>query len=406
MNNKKVKYAKVILESCLKIEEGNPLFICYNSEVSDFVRILAQEAYKLGVKDIYFDAVDVYLKHDLLLNLDLDDLKKHPFWNKDKWNEYAKKKASFIMLSSETPGLMKDVDQEKLSKLTAYALKTRKEFENLRDKMIIPWTIAAVPTLPWAKQVFPDSNDPVNDLWDKIFEICAIDKENPEEIWDKKIDVLKARADKLTGYNIKKLTYTNSLGTNFSIELLPNTIWASGREDLVNGKSILVNYPTEEVFTSPNCESAEGIVYASKPLSYQGNIIDKFWIKFEKGRVVDCHAEEGEETLKQLIKSCSNADRLGEVALVSYDSPISNSGVLFYETLFDENASCHLALGDSFPECIENGVGMSEEELINNKLNKCDNHVDFMIGTGDLSIIGETFDGKKIEIFKNGNFCI
>ena len=406
MNEKMEKYAKVILESCLKVEQDTPLFISYNSEVSYFVRILANCAYKLGVKDICFDSVDVNLKHDLLLNLDYDDLKNYSFWNKEKWNEYARKGASFVMLASETPGLMKDVDQEKLSKLTAYSLSTRKEFDKLRDKLITPWTIAAVPTLSWAKQVFPESSDPVNDLWNKIFEICAINEENPEQIWDKKIERLKKQADKLTKLNFKRLTYTNSLGTNFSIELLKDSIWASGREELVNGKSILVNYPTEEVFTSPNCESAEGIVYASKPLSYQDNIIDNFWIKFEKGKVVDCHAEVGEETLRQLIKSCPNADRLGEVALVPYDSPISNSGVLFYETLFDENASCHLALGDSFQECLKNGINMDEKELTENKLNKSDNHVDFMIGTKDLSIIGETFDGKNIEIFRDGNFCI
>ena len=405
MNDKLEKYARVILESCLKVE-GEPLFISYNSEVSYFVRILAQVAYKLGVKDIYFDSVDVYLKHDLLLNLDFEDLKSYSFWDKKIWNEYAKKGASFVMLASETPGLMSDVDQEKLSKLISYALSTRKEFDNLRDKLITPWTIAAVPTLSWAKQVFPESSNPVEDLWNKIFEICAIDKENPEEIWNKKIENLKNQAEKLTEYKFKKLIYTNSLGTNFSIELLEDTIWASGREDLVDRRSILVNYPTEEVFTSPNAYSAEGIVYASKPLSYQDNIIDNFWIKFENGKVMDCYAEKGEETLKQLIKSCPNADRLGEVALVPYDSPISNSKILFYETLFDENASCHLALGDSFQECVKNGINMSEEELKEKGLNKCDNHVDFMIGTSDLSIIGETFDGNKIEIFKDGNFVI
>ena len=406
MNDKLEKYASVILESCLKINSGEPLFISANSEVAYFVRILVNKAYSLGIKDIYFDITDVYLKHDALLNLDYEDLKNMSFWNKDKWNEYAKKGASFIMLASENPGLMSDVDQEKLSKLMAYALTTRKEFDDLRDKSMVPWVIAAVPTESWAKQVFPESLNPVNDLWNKIFEICAIDEDNPEEIWDKKIELLEERCKKMNNYNFKRLTYKNSLGTDFSISLPEKTLWCSGREHLVNGKNVLVNYPTEEVFTSPDMSSANGVVFASKPLNYQDNMIDSFWIKFVDGKVVDYHAEVGEETLKNMISSCPNMDRLGEVALVPYDSPISNSGILFYETLFDENASCHLALGDSFTECFKGGLDMTKEELLEKGLNKCDNHVDFMIGTNDLSIIGETYDGKEIEIFKQGNFCI
>ena len=406
MEEKLEKYASVILESCLKIKGGEPLFISANSEVSYFVRIIANKAYSLGIKDIYFDITDVYLKHDALLNLDYEDLKNMSFWNKDKWNEYAKKGASFIMLASENPGLMSDINQKKLSKLTAYALKTRKEFDDLRDKSLVPWTIAAVPTESWAKQVFPKSLNPIEDLWNKIFEICAIDENNPEEIWDEKIDLLEERCKSMNKYNFKKLTYKNSLGTNFSICLPKEALWCSGREHLASGKNVLVNYPTEEVFTSPDMNSANGIVYASKPLNYQDNMIDKFWIKFVDGKVVDYHAEVGEDTLKNMISSCSNMDRLGEVALVSYDSPISNSNILFYETLFDENASCHLALGDSFTECFEGGLDITKEELLERGLNKCDNHVDFMIGTSDLSIIGETYDGKEIEIFKKGNFCI
>ena len=405
MNEKLEKYASVILESCLKVD-GEPLFISANSEVAYFVRILAKKAYELGVKDIYFDLVDVNLKHDALLSLDYEDLKEMSFWNKKKWNEYAKKGAAFVMLASENPGLMNDVDQEKLSKLMAHSLKTRKEFDDLRDKLIVPWTIAAVPTDSWAKQVFPKSSNPTEELWNQIFEICAINEENPEEIWNQKINLLQERSKKMNAYHFKTLTYTNSLGTNFSIELPEKALWCSGRENLVNGKSVLVNYPTEEVFTSPSMDSANGVVYASKPLSYQDNIIDQFWIQFEEGKAVDCHAEVGEDTLRNLIRSCPNADRLGEVALVPYDSPISNSNVLFYETLFDENAACHLALGDSFNECLEGGINMDKEELLKHKLNKCDNHVDFMIGTKDLSIIGETYDGKTIPIFKDGNFCI
>ena len=404
MNELLIKYANVILNTCLKVEKNQPLFISANYERVDFVRILANEAYKIGVKDIYFDLTDVYLKHDALKALELEDLKQLSFWNKQKWNEYAKKGAAFVMLASETPGLMKDIDSKKISELTIYAYETRKEFDDLRDKSLVPWCIAAVPTESWAKEVFPDSKNPVEDLWNKILEICYINQSNPEEVWQKQIDKLSNSCKKLNECKFKKIRYKNDLGTDFTIELPEKHIWESGNSKLSNGKEVLVNFPTEEVFTSPTYDSANGIVYSSKPLSYQDNVIDNFWIKFENGVAIEWDAEKGKEILDNLLKSCKYVDRLGEVALVEYDSSISKSGLVFYETLFDENASCHLALGGGFPECVENGPNMTKEELDQHKINDCTNHVDFMIGTKDLSIIGETNDGQEIIIFENGNF--
>lgn len=404
MEKLKQKYANVILKNCLHVKKNQPLFISANIETIDFVRIVANEAYKLGVKDIYFDLSSPYLKHDALLNLDEKSLKQSQHWNKEKWTEYAKKGAAFVMLASETPGLMKDIDPKKLSKMSMYALETRKEFDEMRDKMMVPWCIAAVPTTKWADQVFPESKDAVNDLWKAIFDICKINNSDPNKVWDEKIKRLQNTSNKLTKYNFTHLHYQNNLGTDFTIGLPKNHLWTSGRQKLVNGLSVLVNFPTEEIFTSPTNNSAEGIVYASKPLNYQDNLIEDFWIKFAKGRVTECHASKGEETLKELIASCKNCDRIGEVALVEYDSPISASEILFYETLFDENAACHLALGASFPECIENGPAMSRKELSTYKLNDCQNHVDFMIGTEDLTVTGITEDKREIPIFVDGNF--
>ncbi len=399
-----VKYAQVILNTCLKVQKNQPLFISYNVARRDFARILANEAYKLGVKDIYFDASDPYLKHDALINLEEKDLKKTSFWNRPAWNEYAKKGAAFVMLASETPGLMKDVDPDKMSALTIYGFETRKEFDDLRAKSMVPWCIAAVPTLEWAKEVFPNSKDPENDLWNKILEICGITSSNPEKLWDKKIASLATRCEKLNAYKFKTLRYKNSLGTDFEVDLPKKHVWCSGKEKLANKKEVLVNFPTEEVFTSPDATSARGIVYSSKPLAYQDNIIEDFYIKFEKGVAIECHAKKGQKILENIISGCKNSNRLGEVALVEYDSAISKSNIIFYETLFDENASCHLALGDSFPECIENGPKMTKKELKENNLNDCTNHVDFMIGTKDLEITGITKDGKEVLIFQEGNF--
>ena len=404
MEKQLIKYANTILKTCLKIEKNQPLLISANYERRDFVKILANVAYGLGVTDIYFDLTDVELKHDALLNLELEDLKKLSFWNKDIWNEYARKGAAFVMLASETPGLMKDIDPKKLSDLTIYAYETRKEFDDLRDKSEVAWCIATVPTLSWATQLFPDYEDPVSELWKQIFKICKINDENPEKIWQKNIKQLSNQSEKLNNYKFKKLRYTNSLGTDFEIELPDTHIWCSGKSTLKNKKDVLVNFPTVEVFTSPTNDSANGIVYSSKPLAYQDNLIDEFWIKFEKGKVVDFGAKTGEETLKNIISSCPGSDRLGEVALVEYDSPISKSGITFYETLLDENAACHLALGAAFPECVEDGSEMSRADLKILKLNNCTNHVDFMIGTKDLSIIGTTEKGEEIAIFESGNF--
>jgi len=399
------KYARVILETCLKIEKNQPLFISFNIERIDFVRIISRIALEMGVKDIYFEANDPYLKYEALKKLEIEELKELTFWNKEMWNIYAKKHAAFLMLSSETPGLMKDVDPEKISAMTKYSYETRKVYDEMRDKSELAWCIAAVPTEAWAKELFKNSSNPERDLWNKIFEICSITEPDPTSIWNEKIEKLKIRGKKLTDYNFKTLKYESSNGTNFKINLPEKHIWTSGCEKLANGKEVLVNFPTEEVFTSPDCYSAEGIVYSSKPLSYQDNIIDNFNISFKGGKVVDFKAEKGEKNLKAMVNICENSNLLGEVALVPYDSPISNSKQVFLETLFDENAACHIALGDSFTECIENGPNTDKDELLEKyHLNKCDSHVDFMIGTKDLKITGITKDNREVPIFIDGNF--
>ncbi len=404
MNELMQKYAKVLLNTCLKIDKNQPLFISANVECYEFVRIIGEVAYEQGITDIYYDLTDPYLKHSALKNLNVADLKKMSFWDKSIWDVYAKKNTAFLMLASETPGLMKDIDPKKMSELTNFSYQTRQEFNALRDKSALAWCIAVAPTKLWAQELFPTAKDPVGELWHHIFEICSITNDNVEKLWQQKIALLHKRAQKLNSYQFKTLKYQSSNGTDFKIDLPINHIWASGSEHLQNNKDVLVNFPTEEVFTSPDYTGAEGIVYSSKPLAYQDVLIKNFNITFSKGAAIKVEAEEGEETLKELIKICPNANYLGEVALVPYNSPISQSNITFLETLYDENAACHLALGASFPECIKNGTRISKDELLKNKLNQCDSHVDFMIGTKDLNITGITKDGQEITIFKNGNF--
>lgn len=404
MLEKMQKYAEVILKTCLKIEKNQPLFISCDVERIDFVRIVANVAYNLGVKDIYFDLTDYDLKHDALKKLTVEELKKLKMFNKEDWNAYAKKNAAFLMLTSVYPGLMKDIDSKKLNEITMYGYETREVFNTLRNKQTLAWCIAAVPTQAWAEYVFKEAKNPVKKLWETIFEICSINESDSNKAIKEKNKLLAKCANKLNRYQFKTLKYSNKLGTDFRIDLPKNHIWASGQETLENGKDVIVNFPSEEIFTCPDCNSANGVVYSSKPLIYNDVVIDEFSITFKEGKVVNCKAKKGEEALKNLIKSCENCDRLGEVALVPFSSSISKSSLIFYETLFDENAACHLAFGSSFKECIKNGTRMSDQELASHNLNVCTNHVDFMIGTKDLKITGLTEEDEEIKIFENGDF--
>lgn len=403
MKDLQEKYARVLLEFCLKIKKGQPLFISFDIERFDFVRIVTKIAYKLGVTDIYYDIVDLYIKHEALLNLNLEELKSTGLWNKQKWNTYAKKGAAFLMLASEVPDLMNDIDSKKLSSITKYSLKTRKVFDELRNKSLVPWTIAIVPTYEWAKKVFPNSSKPVEDFWINIFEICGINEKDPIKYWENKLDVINKRTSILNSLQLKELKYSSSNGTSFSIKLPNNHKWCSGKEILKDKREIIVNFPTEEVFTSPDCKSANGIVYSTKPLCYQDNIINDFYLEFKNGKVIKSYAKVGNNLLKEMVSICKNSDMLGELALVPYNSSISNKNIIFYETLYDENASCHLALGDSFLECISNNIS-KKDAMKKYNLNDCKSHIDFMIGNKDMNIIGITKDNKRVEIFENGNF--
>ena len=403
MNEYLDKYAKVLLNNCLKVEKDKPLFISYDKDVEYFIDIVVKEAKLIGINDIYLEGIDSAEKHDLLLNNSVEELKKSPYWNKSKWNEYTNKDAAFLMIATENPGLMDDIDINKIQELNRYSMSTRTIFDDARDKSKLAWCIACAPNERWAREIFPDSLDPVKDTWNAIFKLCLIDQDNPEKLWEEKINILTKRAEILNNYQFKKLIYKSSK-TDFSIELPDNHLWQTGYELLENGKQVIVNFPTEEIFTSPSKLTAEGIVYNTKPLYYNNIEIDNFYIEFKEGRASKWHAYKGEDMLSMMINVTKNSDYLGEVAIVPYDSLISQSNIVFKETLFDENASCHIALGDSFPECIKGGTKMSKESLEKIGLNNSLSHVDFMIGSKDLNIVGITKDDKRIPILIDGNF--
>ena len=393
------KYIELILKRCLKIE-GQPLFINYNKINKNFVKKIEKYAKSIGVCDIYLDERDLNKEREVILNTNLEDIQKNELFNCKKWDEYAQKDAAFLMLESYIPGLMDKIDSDKLSKVSIVKQITKPIYKEKQLKGLIPWCIASVPNEYWAKDIFLNSKQPLDDFWNTLADICMLKEENPISSWNKLLKKQAKNLKKLNNMKIKKLYFKNDLGTNLEIELSSKALWQSAC-----GNKWIVNMPSYEVFTSPNYKKTNGIVYSSKPLVYSGKIIDKFYLEFKDGKVINFDAKKGKDILKEIINSDEFSSFLGEVALVNYNSPISNTKKVFKSTLLDENASCHLALGSGFLECIENGNNLNKDELKKIGLNSSKNHVDFMIGTKDLTIEADTVNGKLI-IMQNGNLVI
>lgn len=394
------KYIDLLLKRCLNFDKSNSLLISYNKLNKDFVDEIVINAKKMGIDDIYLEEIDEYYKHDLLAKLSLDEIKENDYFKATMWDEYAKKDASFLFIESEIPGLMNDIDPEKIA-LSSYIRRvTKPVYNKKRDNGTLSWCIAAYPNHVWANSIFKNDKDAYLKLKDVIFKMCMIDKDNPIDSWNEFLMETDKRVQKLNKMNIEKLHYTNSLGTDLYVTLPDNSLWCSAFEE-----NRIVNMPSYEVFTTPHYLKTEGIVYASLPLMHNGVLIKDFYIEFKNGKVSNFDAKEGRDVLKGIIESDPNACYLGECALVNNNSPISNTGLIFNTTLFDENASCHLALGAGFSECLLNGLSMEEDELLKNGINQSKNHVDFMIGTKDTKIDAYTKDGI-ITIFENGNFVI
>lgn len=405
MNDKFYKYACLLLDKGLNIREGQPLVITAPIESIEFIRVLSICCLERGIVDIYYDWYDDELKHQQLLHLSEDDISNSLFFNKEIYDEYAKKDGAFLMFVSTNPDLMNDVDSSKLDYASRISRTSRPLYKKRQSTNDVAWCIASVSTYGWAHKIFKGSNC-VEKLWNLIFSVCLVDKNDPIMEWDNKLVLNSKRCDVLNKLHVKTLHYTNKLGTDLYVGLSEDTIWCGAGEAMPNGRLIVANIPTEEIFTSPNRLMTNGIVYSSKPLVYNGYIISDFWIKFKDGKVIDFDAKKGRDVLSSIIHGDSTSCYLGECALVPYDSPISNSGVLFYETLFDENAACHLALGTGFPNTLGGTEGKEKDELLDMGLNVSDVHVDFMIGTKDLKIEGITYDGNIVSIFENGNFSI
>ena len=408
MDEKLLEYARLLVRVGLNVQKGQRLVISSPVECAFFARMCAKEAYDIGCKEVVMNWHDDAMARMKYLQADDEIFDEVPLWRRHFFNDHALEGAAYLAISASDPENFKGVETGRIIRAQQASGKALKDFDRLQMCSGFPWCIASIPIPSWAKTVFPDCSEEeaMEKLWEAIFKSVRISGDGKAvERWEEHLSTLHKRMDKMNALRFKKLHYTNSLGTDLTVELPEGHIWEAGNDVTLSGQEYIANIPTEELFTSPLKTGVNGVVYSSMPLVNDGAIIDKFCFVVKEGKIVECRAEKGEEELKAAITVDEGASYFGEVALVPYDSPISNQKILFYNTLFDENAACHIAFGEAYP-CLEGGQKMTKEELKARGLNDSITHVDFMIGTADLSIVGTTEDGREIPVFEDGNFAI
>lgn len=400
------RYAKLLARVGLNVKKGQTVFVEAGLDQPEFVTMVVEECYKAGASEVYVDWSHQPVNKISSNYRTLESLSEMKPWAKAKWEFKAKNYSCRLFIESEDPDGMSGVDQEKMSKARQALYPIIKPFRQAVENRH-QWCIAAVPGKAWAKKVFPHLSESkaVEEMWKVILHTARADGRSPIQAWKAHNADLDARCSYLNNLGLKYLEYKSANGTDFKVELNEDGIFAGGKEKTLQGRIFNPNIPTEEVFTSPKAGAAEGIVYSTKPLSYMGELIENFSIRFTNGKVSEVKAEKGEALLKKMVSMDEGAGMLGEVALIPYDSPINESGVLFYNTLFDENASCHLALGHGFNECLKGYEKYTDEECKAHGINDSMIHVDFMIGSKDMSIVGITKTGERVQIFENGTWA-
>ena len=398
-------YARLIAQVGGHVGKGEEVWIYASLDEPDFTYMVVEECYKAGAKK-----VEVIFDYDQLAKLHykymtLGNLSKISPMGMARQKYRAKKLPTILYLMAEDPDGLKGINQTKMAKSRAKIYQKIKKYRDMADGKY-KWCIAGVPCKPWAKKVFPDleENEAVEKLWEAILMTSRVDGNDPVENWNKHNDFMVGQRNKLNAMDLRKLYYKASNGTDFEVELIPGISWGAGIEEAPKKGVFNPNIPTEEVFTSPLRGRCEGTLVASKPLSYNGELIEDFSITFKDGKVSSVKARKNQKLLETMVSMDEGASMLGEVALVPYTSPINMSGILFYNTLYDENACCHVALGVGFKELLD--VNLTTEEAKEKGINDSMIHVDFMVGTKDLNIIGEDAKGVKHQIFKDGEWAI
>lgn len=402
------QYARLVIEVGVNLQKGQPVVINCPVDRADFARMLTTAAYDKGAKDVIINWRDDYCTREHWLRAD-DSLFDGVYsWDADRMNTLAKEGAAYIAIAAADPENLKGVDSERQRRYSIGSNRDLKDFYTLEMCNGFPWCVVSVPIKAWATKVFPGLSDEeaMEKLWNTIFEMVHITEDGDAvEEWHKHCDNLERRAKTLNEFDLEEVHYKNSLGTDLTVKLPENHCWLAGGDTSKAGFKFVANMPTEEVFSAPKRDGVNGVLYASKPLVLNGNVVEGMRFEFENGKIVKATAEKGGDVLNKSLDTDENSRYLGEIALVPYDSPISNSGITFFNTLFDENASCHFAFGEAYPASLKGGDDMTEEELIAGGINATAGvHVDFMVGTADLSITGKTRKGEEVTIFENGNF--
>ncbi|MDG3327202.1 aminopeptidase [Streptococcus suis] len=402
------KYAKLLVSTGINVQPGHTVQLTIGVEQAELARLIVKEAYAHGAKEVLVNWLDDVIARERLVNVDVELLEQvHP-QRITEMNYLLERKASRLVVLSEDPGAYDGVDPEKLSRNARALSQALNPMRQASQANKISWTLGAASGLEWGKKVFPNATsdeEAVDLLWDQIFKTCRIYDEDPIKAWEEHEARLVAKAKVLNDEQFVKLHYT-APGTDLVLGMPKNHLWEAAGSINAQGEKFIANMPTEEVFTAPDYRVADGYVTSTKPLSYNGNIIEGIKVTFKDGEIVDVTAEKGDEVMKKLVFDNAGARGLGEVALVPDKSPISQSGVTFFNTLFDENASNHLAIGQAYAFSIEGGTEMSQEELKEAGLNRSDVHVDFMIGSNKMNIDGIREDGTRVPIFRDGEWAI
>lgn len=410
MDNKTLdKYARLAIRIGVNLQKGEMLVVNAPVSAQKFVEKVVKQAYREGARNVEVQWTDETIGKLNYKYRSKKELANVPEWVRVRSDYYIDEKIAYLNIFSEDPEGLKGVNPEKVAIARRARGKALQRFRDYTGSNKLRWCILAYPNKAWAKKMFPtlSVSAAIEKQWQYIAKTVRLDTEDPIAAWNEHQRKITERCRILNSAKIRSFTYKNSIGTNVTVGMPDGYIFCGGAEKgEQDGVYFTANLPTEEVFSSPDRTSVNGRIVAALPLCRNGHIIDKFWFEFKNGKIVDYGAEQGYDNLKSIIETDEGSHYLGEIALVGYNSPIRNLETMFYETLFDENASCHFAIGDCYPTCLKNGADMTKEELLSHGLNSSIEHVDFMVGTKDLEITAETKSGDILKIFENGEWAV
>ncbi|WP_075619017.1 aminopeptidase [Paenisporosarcina indica] len=405
-DEKLAEYADLAVRVGLNVQSGQYVLINTTTDTLDFTRVVVQKAYEAGARRVHVNFTDGTISRAFYDMAPDSEMNEFPAWMVAQREELIEQQGALLWIDAEDPDLLSGVPAKRISTQQKVAGRALEKYRAAVMSDKIAWSIIAIPSEKWAAKVFPNlpKDEQISSLWEAIFKTVRIGEGTALEKWKTHIEELESRATTLNNKRYKKIIY-KAPGTELSIELPEKHLWISGASRTPDQTAFIANMPTEEVYTAPLKLGVNGYVRNTKPFVYSGNVIDGFTLTFENGKIVKALADVGNDLLQELIQNDEGSAYLGEIALVPHESPISSSGILFYNTLFDENASNHLAIGEAYPTCVEGARDLEEAQLQALGINTSITHEDFMIGSAEMDIDGEHEDGTTEPIFRKGNWA-